>query len=215
MESRRESAKQERKNKILTAARSLLDEKGLSMRALAEEAGVSIKTPYNLFGSKHNLLASLMDNDLTYFKSRVNQVESLDFIEKIYDSLDLAMDIYRSEEHFYRGLFIAAVDTEHKSLTPVFFKPRMLFWKDLILSAIAEGKVSSETDATIFSKNIINQFSGCLQEWILGLVTTDTMHNEVGYGLSLSLFSVVEERERERVYKRIRHYQKALAKACN
>ena len=65
----REEGKNRRRDKI--TAGSILDqsgESGFRMRALAEEAGVSIATPYNLFGSKRAILAAVMDADLSRFK---------------------------------------------------------------------------------------------------------------------------------------------------
>src|SRR5271168_2287443 len=54
---RREAGKRERRRRIIEAARALIRETGnagLSMRALAARAGVSLATPYNLFGSKRD-----------------------------------------------------------------------------------------------------------------------------------------------------------------
>lgn len=178
------------------------------MRALALEAGVSLKTPYNLFGSKHDLLACLMDADLDNYKEKVKKLKSRDAIHKIYDSLDLAMDTYRNEEVFYRGLFLAAIDSEDKSLMPIFLKPRILFWKDLIVAAMTENRIKENIDPAIVSKNIINLFSGCLQEWILGLNTTDIMHAEVGYGISVSLYASIRDSGKELILKKIEKYQK-------
>ena len=66
----REEGKNERRNRITAAARSLIQsgDSGFRMRALAEEAGVSIATPYNLFGSKQAILSAVMDADLSRFK---------------------------------------------------------------------------------------------------------------------------------------------------
>lgn len=144
LKSKRESSKTARKQKILVAARTLLDENGLSMRSLALEAGVSLKTPYNLFGSKHNLLTCLMDTDLEDYRKKVEKLASKDPIQKIYDSLDLAIDIYRREETFYKGLFFAALDSKEKSLMPAFLKPRILFWEARLSEAIAHNKVKNK-----------------------------------------------------------------------
>ncbi len=59
----REKGKQENRRKIVAAARRILEQEGaeaLSMRRLAEEAGVALRTPYNLFGSKARVLATLL-----------------------------------------------------------------------------------------------------------------------------------------------------------
>ena len=61
----REIHKTERKQQILSAARRLIRKKGfprMSMRELAQEARVSLATPYNLFGSKANVLYALLES---------------------------------------------------------------------------------------------------------------------------------------------------------
>ena len=59
--SRREAGKAERRRLIISAARDLIRETGnagLSMRGLAARAGVSLATPYNLFGSKRAIVVA-------------------------------------------------------------------------------------------------------------------------------------------------------------
>ena len=58
----RERRKLERRERILAAAQELIratGSLGLSMRALALKAEVSLATPYNLFGSKGAVLHAL------------------------------------------------------------------------------------------------------------------------------------------------------------
>ena len=59
---RREAGKTERRQRIIRAARQLIRQTGnagLSMRALAVRAGVSLATPYNLFGSKRAIVLAV------------------------------------------------------------------------------------------------------------------------------------------------------------
>jgi len=207
---KRETAKLARKSDILFAAKSLLDEEGLSMRALAVEANVSLKTPYNLFGSKQDLLASLMDADLKSYQVQVEDLRSTDSIQKIFDALELAMVFFQREEKFYRGLFLATMNSEGKSMLPIFLKPRIMFWTELISAGICEKKIKKEIDPAIVSKNITNLFSGSLHEWALGLITTETMHYEVGYGIASLVYPTVKNSERKRILNKIVDFQKLM-----
>ena len=70
----REEAKQIRRKQILAAARDLIGETSetkFSMRALAERAGVSLVTPYNLFGSKQAIMFALLDEDISKFGAQL------------------------------------------------------------------------------------------------------------------------------------------------
>ena len=59
----REKGKQENRKKIVAMARKIIEKEGveaLSMRRLADDAGVALRTPYNLFGSKARILMTLL-----------------------------------------------------------------------------------------------------------------------------------------------------------
>ena len=73
---RREAGKAERRARIIQAARDLIrdtGDAGLSMRALAARAGVSLATPYNLFGSKRAIVMAVLQ-DVREFIDRVSNL---------------------------------------------------------------------------------------------------------------------------------------------
>ncbi len=49
---------------------------GFSMRALAINAGVSIATPYNLFGSKQAIICAVVKSDLRHFREELLRVQN-------------------------------------------------------------------------------------------------------------------------------------------
>jgi AcrR family transcriptional regulator len=56
--SKREQNKSDKRGQIIKAARELMrirSSTGFSMRQLADASGVSLATPYNLFGSKQGI----------------------------------------------------------------------------------------------------------------------------------------------------------------
>src|SRR6185295_3324471 len=83
---RRETAKAERRARIIRAARELIRETGnagLSMRAIASRAGVSLATPYNLLGSKRAIVLAVLQ-DVRDFQERFAHVRSSDPLERIF-----------------------------------------------------------------------------------------------------------------------------------
>jgi AcrR family transcriptional regulator len=66
----RERNKSQRRGAIVEAARRLMHDSGntgFSIRSLAEQAGVSLATLYNLFGSKQAILVALLNADFESF----------------------------------------------------------------------------------------------------------------------------------------------------
>ncbi|MGK0337860.1 MAG: AcrR family transcriptional regulator, partial [Candidatus Azotimanducaceae bacterium] len=99
----REEGKNRRRDRITAAARSLIQsgDSGFRMRALAEEAGVSIATPYNLFGSKQAILTAVMDADLSRFKQTLamQRVDSLAMFSK---TVAITRELIDLDPQFYR-----------------------------------------------------------------------------------------------------------------
>src|SRR5271156_2538702 len=93
---RREAGKAERRGRIIRAARELIRETGnagLSMRVLAAKAGVSLATPYNLFGSKRAIVLAVLQ-DVREFHDRFSHLRATDPLERIFVAIDIQIEIY-------------------------------------------------------------------------------------------------------------------------
>src|SRR5271155_4601467 len=110
--SRREDAKTERRHRIVTAARDLIRETGdtgLSMRAIAARAAVSLSTPYNLFGSKRAIVLAVLE-DIQEFHERFAKLRSVSAIERIFQALWMSISYYVDDPDFYRTLWTGVFD---------------------------------------------------------------------------------------------------------
>ena len=115
--------------KVLDAAVELLRTTGqLSMRALAQSAGVAGMTPYNLFGSKHGLLAALSRKELGHAIERVDAAQVADSLERVFVALDMGFETFSGDEDYYRSLYRAAYASSDPSLIATFQAPRVVYW---------------------------------------------------------------------------------------
>ena len=108
--SQRERGMAERRARIVEAARDLIratGDTGLSMRALAERAGVSLATPYNLFGSKQAVMLGVLEADLAAFRAGLDAAGPGDPLRRLFDNVALAARFYDEDPGFYRALFTA------------------------------------------------------------------------------------------------------------
>ena len=83
------------RRQVLDAAREFVEQHGveqLSMRRLAEEAGVSVRTLYNHFGDKDGLLTALIQRSLDSMDVAVHQLSSVDPIERIWEAITLSIN---------------------------------------------------------------------------------------------------------------------------
>ena len=82
--------------KILDAARWLVELDGidgLSMRRLANEADVSVRTIYNLFGDKDGLLEALVRESFDAMAAAVGDLDADDPIDRIWQAVTIAIDV--------------------------------------------------------------------------------------------------------------------------
>ncbi|MFV0277601.1 MAG: TetR/AcrR family transcriptional regulator [Parahaliea sp.] len=196
--SKHESGKAQRRRHILSVADRCLDENGISMRQLAREAGVSITTLYNLFGSKHNILASLMEADALEFRQRIKASHHGNALDKLFFAIGLAAEAFRRDEVFYRGLFCAAMNSDNRAVTPFYIEQRSSIWHELLQQAVVERKLSADLNVKCMAKNIVNLYSGLIHEWMLGISSAEQMRAQVGYNLALALLAVARSSSSKR-----------------
>ena len=100
--------KQARRDHILDTARKLIgrrDVSGFSMAELAEHAGVSPATPYNLVGSKPEILNALIRFEVKDFASSLEARQIPANLDGLFAAIDLVCERYSGQLNFYRGLF--------------------------------------------------------------------------------------------------------------
>src|SRR6516165_2111236 len=101
----RESQKAARRSAILDAARSLILEGGrgdFSMPALAAAAGVSLVTPYNLFGSKASILLEIARANIFGRMTAIGDLRCESLAQFLSDLSAVLAKVYYEDRHFYR-----------------------------------------------------------------------------------------------------------------
>lgn len=187
--SRREAGKAERRARIIRAARDLIRETGdagLSMRALAARAGVSLATPYNLFGSKRAIVLAVLQ-DVREFQERFSHLRSSDPIERIFSAVDMAVEFYVADPPFYKTLWAAVFDTSDEYRTAIFNPKRDAFWRALLDDAATTGALGSEIDLDLLIKQLDFVFRSVMLDWILGEIEAERLAPAIRLGYALML----------------------------
>jgi AcrR family transcriptional regulator len=187
---RREAGKAERRRLIIQAARELIRETGnagLSMRGLAARAGVSLATPYNLFGSKRAIVVAVLE-DVREFHARFSTVKSADPIEKIFAALDISIDFYIGDPAFYRTLWAAVFDTSDGVREEILNPRRDAFWRALLVEAAEAGAVAADIDLDQLQRQLELMLRSSLFTWVVGEVASERLGplSRLGYALILS-----------------------------
>lgn len=210
MENRRDTAKAERRSRIIKAARDLIRETGdagLSMRSLAAKAGVSLATPYNLFGSKRAVLVAVLE-DIKGFGTRFAAAKSLDPLDRILRAAKLAVSYYEADPVFYRVLWtsiLAASASEERSA--IFNQKRDSFWMKLLDDAVDEGLLLPEIDTAVLLRNLDYTFRSVMLHWVIAEIEIEDIQPAVGYGYALALRGAATAKGQQLMLKRMKAFQ--------
>ncbi|MFC0284730.1 TetR/AcrR family transcriptional regulator [Camelimonas abortus] len=187
---RREAAKAERRQRIIAAARGLIRETGdagLSMRALAARAGVSLATPYNLFGSKGAILLAVLE-DIRGFGQQFSRHAHLSPLERVLKAAEIAVSYYEQDPEFYRvlwGSILRAAGAEERRA--IFNPKRAAFWVGLLDAARDDGWLLADIDTGVLMNSLDYIFRAVMLHWINGELELAGLQPGVGYGFALTL----------------------------
>lgn len=215
--SKREDNKRDKRRLIVDAARQLMQSRkstGFSMRTLAELAGVSIATPYNLFGSKQQLIAAVMDTDLDRYRDALFAAPR-EPLDSLFYSVTVGRQLIEAEPHFYRMGAQSIHGETDSAMASRFSIPRHELMRDLVLQAIQAGCLCHWASAESVAVALGQQYYGWIQAWARGHISLDDLEARTHYGYALTLAAIATEDYRAPLIKRAMAFQAALPEARN
>jgi AcrR family transcriptional regulator len=202
----REEQKNTRRRAILDAARSLILEgkdRDFSMLTLAERAGVSLVTPYNLFGSKSSILLEIVREDIYGRITHVDAPASDSLAEWVAALSATLAEVYYRNRHFYRRMIVTLVaqqnaDTQRASLE---FSYRTF---ENALSHLRQRGILPETvPVEVLARQFAHSVSGSLQQRLMERGTEELLRREIELGLLFLLTGVCADADRKILRDRI------------
>ena len=186
---RREAGKAERRRRIIHAARDLIRETGnagLSMRALAAKAGVSLATPYNLFGSKRAIVLAVLD-DVREYQDRFAHLRSTDPLERLFTAVDMAIEFYVDDPQFYKTLWASVFDASDDIRREIYNQQRNAFWRGLVEDAAAAGVVAEGVNVELLFHALDRSFGAAMLEWVVGELPPEQLAPTIRHSYALIL----------------------------
>ncbi len=186
---RREAGKAERRRRIIHAARELIRETGnagLSMRVLAARAGVSLATPYNLFGSKRAIVLAVLQ-DVREFHDRFAHLRATDPLERIFLAVDIQIEIYLADPAIYKTMWAAVFDTSDDLRATLWNEKRDSFWRGLIAAVADAGAIAREIDQAWLQRQLDHLFRCIMLDWVVGILPPEAVGAAAQHGYALML----------------------------
>lgn len=138
---------------------------GVSVRAIAKEAGVSVGTIYTYFGSLQGLMESLWSGPVQRYIDRLNSIAEAHFdpVERIDALMRSYVEFARKNSEIYRGvfLFVRPLGQAVKDKTPA----AQANFASLVIAAIKEGQEGGQIaagDPTEVAMMIWGSLHGCI-----------------------------------------------------
>ena len=208
----REEGKDLRRRAIVKAARALIRdnaETGFSMRALAERAGLSLVTPYNLFGSKQAVLQAVLDEDIEVFSDRMKAYEEQG-LDIFFEAVRQSCASYADDPEYSRAVLGAIYFGGTNEYRTMFRRPRRIFWQSLVEKAIETKCIDASVDPNAFSINLVHIYWSNIIEWVAAEGTIEEMETRTMYGFALSFLAVATPKYRADLKKRLVESQEII-----
>jgi AcrR family transcriptional regulator len=213
--SKREEGKETRRKRIVEAARELIRETGdtgLSMRAIAARAEVSLATPYNLFGSKRGVVMAVLE-DAREFQEKFSTLKNLSAVERIFKALSITFAYHVQDPDFYRTLWTSLLDPRggDAELRAELFTPQSsLFWRSLLEEARQEGAIADDIDMDLLQQALNGRFASVMLYWVMGGGSVQELEPATCHGYAASLCASATEAWRPQIRQRMLDFQAAL-----
>ncbi|MDE2434673.1 MAG: TetR/AcrR family transcriptional regulator [Sphingomonadales bacterium] len=162
-------AREARRRNIIDAAHALIRETGgagFSMLQLARHASVSPATPYNLLGSKSEVLRRVVEDEFASFAVRLSAEPVRAPLDRLLSAVDLVVIHYLAEPEFYRGLYAAMHGIEGNPLREMMSAQGQALWSGMVAAAIAAGEIDAFLPAADLTPLLLRTVAATVEGWL-------------------------------------------------
>lgn len=181
-----------------------------SMTLIADRARVSPSTPYNLFGTKADILAAVFDQDLRSFEASIANLRSANALDRLFKAVGIAASLYKSDPDFYRATMFLTDTRSNQAIHMSLYTPRISFVQRLVEDLIAEEFVVLDTDSAVFAVLLKQTANGALFDWYMNRISPDRLRDETEFAFAVALHGVATERAKKPLERRMRELGEAL-----
>ncbi len=210
----REAAKLGRQERILDAARGLIERSGradFSMRGLAEAAGFSMATPYNLFGTRQGVMRALLAADLDGYGKALRATHGMP-LDVLFGAVTLVTSTYAEDPVRHRAVLRAVFGEGGRGHRPGFDGTFHATWRERVQAAIDAGDLRAETQADFLALELGRNLFACVMDWVQERISLDELETYAQYSFALTLAAVATERTRDALTARVFAQQRRLVR---
>ena len=201
------------REEILDAAARLLDRDtsgGFSMRDLAEEAGLSLVTPYKYFGSKHGVFHATVERLMLKIRTHYQDEAEGDSIERVLTMLRTGVAVLRTGERLFKA--VGAVMNMPQAKTPKtnVFRPATFLWREALGEDFPLASDAKGIDVDMLAEELAVAFRGVISLWLAGEINNEEFALRAEHSVMTVLLAFVPAARRAPLLRRLREVQAKL-----
>jgi AcrR family transcriptional regulator len=161
--------REDRRQHIVTAAQSLLRDRGntgFSMTELAARAGVSPATPYNLVGSKGEILRLVVKEEFRSFIDKLSALQGHTPLQALLDATALVVSHYEGDRSFYRALYQMTYSADAPDMHEQMLSEARALWTGLVRAAVEAGELGPVTRVDPFTDVLLRTMTSVTLGWL-------------------------------------------------
>lgn len=211
----------ERRDRILDAARSIIAESGfdsLTTRGLAQIAGVSAPTLYNLIGGKDDIVRALAKAGAEHVQQRLSLLKFESCLEWIEAIADEAVDMVEGDQTYHRALSfcqdrIAGGYGLRGDIGshPALGEAAMTIALPACEAARAKGLLRGNVSNRDITEQMFYAYLGPTREWAFGTISLEMSRYRIKRGFILALAADASDAFREELLERLATLAQASA----
>lgn len=189
----------ERRKRLLRAAGELIEERDdgiFSMPELAKRAGLSLATPYNLFGSKAAVLLELFDAQVRGFNRNHEWMVGTSPLARVVGVVDRVVDAFSHRPRFFRNIRKAlfGLGPVEQGQFPV--PPSGHVVQPLARSLAADGYLPPTIPAHVLEATLMRVFDATFEQWSIQNWEIERFRAELSASFALVCFALITEADR-------------------
>jgi len=153
------------------------------MAELALEAGVSPATPYNLAGSKADLMRMVVEEEFRSFIEKLAAADRRRPLQALLDATALVVTHYEADRDFYRALYRVAFNSEARDVHDVMRAQGQKLWRGLVAAATEAGELGPTVQVGPVTDVLLRAISSATLGWL----SEDWPHARFEMEMSLSV----------------------------
>lgn len=197
----------------MLVAREIIRERGdfdLGMRELASRAQVSLRLPYELFGSKAGVIRAILKADQArWAETLMRRPRTGDAFDDQFNQLRLGVAWFGKQEAFYRALFRASQaysggdepDAAREN-EPIFAR-----W---VRRAVREGLVDPDVEPDVVAGALTDIFAANMRVWALTGCDLKLVEARMAYGFATLFATLATPAHAARMRDKAREMQAAV-----